>query len=540
MSAPSPSAVDPADTPDLLTVVRAASASLRPEELASPILVGVSGGPDSLALLHALRRWAAETGAQPHAIHVDHGLRPESAAEAARVVALCREWAIPVTARVVASGVIGGAGLGLEEGARRERYRLFAAEAARLGARVVALGHHADDQAETLLLHLLRGAGLAGLAGMPTVRRGGDLLDRFAVGTERPALWRPLLAARRATIVAYCRCWAIDPSHDPSNDDRTLRRNAIRHEVIPALTALVPAAPAILARAAALLADDEELLALETARAWARCATPDGAIVAIDRAAFRAEHRALQRRLVRHGWRIVRGESGVAGPGAAPTEAAREAILTGRTGGRWALPDGVTLLLERATALLGPTDGLDTLLRQRLGFPTVAAGWTAALTPGVVPLDAGWSLLIARDVVAHAEVRPIVSEYGPPERVEGREGEGSADATGAEVFASEAPEAGDDPAGDVPILRTWQPGDWLRLPGGGRQKLQDWFTDRRIPRYVRHELPLLACGGRVLWIVGLAVFPDPALTVSPRLTGLTITVLYNGSSDDRAGASLTL
>ncbi len=539
MSAPTSSTTNPADIPDLLPFVRAAGASLRPEELAAPILVGVSGGPDSLALLHALQRWAAETGAQLHAIHVDHGLRPESAAEAARVVALCREWAIPVTARRVAPGAIGGAGLGLEEGARQERYRLFAAEAATLGARVVALGHHADDQAETLLLHLLRGAGLAGLTGMPTVRRGGDLLDRFAVGAERPALWRPLLAVRRATIVAYCRHRAIDPSHDPSNDDRALRRNAIRHEVIPALTALVPAAPAILARAAATLADDEALLATETAHAWARCATPDGALVAIDRGRFRAEHRALQRRLVRHGWRMVLGDVAVAGPGVAPTETAREAILTGRTGGRWALPGGVTLLLERATALLGPTDGLGAPLRRRLGLPTVAAGWTAALTPGVVPLDAGWSLLIAR-AAAPIEARHIPDGYDSSEKDEGEKGRVSADAIGAGACASEASAAGDDLANTVPILRTWQPGDWLRLPAGGRRKLQDWFTDRRIPRYARHELPLLAWGGRVLGIAGLAAFPDPGLTVPPLLTGLTITVLYNGASDDRAGASLSL
>lgn len=527
MSAPGPPSLDPDAAADLLPLVRAAAAALRPDELAAPILVGVSGGPDSLALLHALRRWAAETGGDLHALHVDHGLRPEAAAEAARVVARCEGWAIPVTVRRVAPGAIGGAGLGPEEGARRERYRLFAAAAEALGARVVALGHHADDQAETLLLHLLRGAGLAGLAGMPTVRRGGDLLDRFAADAGRPALWRPLLATSRATIAAYCRRWTLDPSHDLSNDDRALRRNAVRHAVIPALTAIVPAAPAILARAAALLADDEELLVAETARAWARCATRAGAIVAIDRAAFRAEHRAMQRRLVRHGWRIVLGADAVAGPGAAPTEAAREAILTGRTGGSWALPAGVTLLLERTAALLGPTDGLDALLRQRLGLPTVAAGWTAPPTPGVVPLDGGWSLSIARGSDVPAQGRHI-----PDDTLFSTIGVGT--------FADEISGAGAGPAPIAPTLRTWQPGDWLRLPGGGRQKLQDWFTDRRIPRYARQGLPLLARGDRIFWIAGIAAFPDRTVTFPPGLAGLTVTVLYNGSPDDRAGVTLTL
>ena len=532
MSAPTPPREDADNAPDLLVVVCAATTTLRPEEVAAPILVGVSGGPDSLALLHALQRWAAEAGARLHVIHVDHGLRAESAAEAARVIALCEAWAIPATVRRVEPGAIGGAGVGMEEGARRERYRLFAAEAATLGARVVALGHHADDQAETLLLHLLRGAGLVGLGGMPTVRRGGDLLDRFVTGGERPALWRPLLPVRRATIAAYCRRWSLDPSHDPSNDDRALQRNAIRHEVIPALAAIVPAASAILARTAALLADDEDLLALETVRAWARCGTVDGAILAIDRERFRAEHRAIQRRLVRHGWQIVLGDAAVAGPGAAPTEAAREAILNGRTGGRWALPGSVTLLLERSAALLGATAGLDVLLRQRLGLPTVAAGWAAALTPGAVPLAGGWSLAITPETTPDA-TRHIPKGWGEDAPEE-------ADTRGVEVSVGEASVDVVPAYRTTPMLRTWRQGDWLRLSGGGRQKLQDWLTDRRLPRYVRHQLPLLACGGQILWIAGLAAYPDPGLALSPRLAGLTVRVLYNGSVDDRAGASLTL
>jgi len=546
VSAPVPPSAAVDGTPDLLPFVRAASALLRPEELVTPILVGVSGGPDSLALLHVLRRWAVETGARLHAIHVDHGLRAESAIEAARVVALCHAWALPVAARRVTPGAIAGAGHGVEEGARRERYRLFAVEAATLGARVVALGHHADDQAETLLLHLLRGAGLAGLAGMPTVRRGGDLLDRFAADAAqgRPALWRPLLAARRAMIAAYCRRWSLDPSHDPSNDDRTLRRNAIRHDVIPALTAIVPAAPAILALSSSLLADDEDVLALETARAWARCAITDDvddAVVALDRAAFRAEHRALQRRLVRHGWGLVRGMDAVAGPGAAPTEAAREAILTGRTGGRWALPGSVTVRVERTVAYLGPTADLDMLLRRRLGLPLVAVGWTATPTPGVIPLAAGWSLVIARRAAPDADVRHIPS--GPAGLValavtNTDRARGEQDEVGVGGGDRSSDDAGPDLA--IPVLRTWQPGDWLRLPGGGRQKLQDWFTDRQIPRYARQALPLLACGGRVLWIAGLAAFPAAPRDIPPQLHGLTIGVLYNGLSEGRARVSLTL
>src|SRR3954447_14067315 len=177
MNEHTPSA-DPAT--DLLPVVRAAAAELTPKELAAPILVGVSGGPDSLALLHLLWRWTLERGGSLRAVQVDHGLRPESGAEAARVAAFCAERGIAVSLRRVEPGVIAGGREGLEDAARQARYRAFLAEARAFGARVLALGHQADDQAETLLLHLLRGSGLAGLAGMPVVRRAGDPFDRLA------------------------------------------------------------------------------------------------------------------------------------------------------------------------------------------------------------------------------------------------------------------------------------------------------------------------------------------------------------------------
>src|SRR6476661_3494415 len=195
---------------DLLPAVRAAADLLLPEELAAPILVGVSGGPDSLALLHLLWRWSAGREGALHAVVVDHALRPDSAVEATGVADLCAGWGIPVAVKVVRMGVIAGGREGVEDAARQERYRLFAAEAGRIGADTLALGHQADDQAETLLMHLLRGAGLAGLTGMPIVRRSGDLLDRYAASRDetsppfRPAIWRPLLGCDRAAIEAYC------------------------------------------------------------------------------------------------------------------------------------------------------------------------------------------------------------------------------------------------------------------------------------------------------------------------------------------------
>jgi len=481
---------------DLLPALRAAADLLLPGELAAPILVGVSGGPDSLALLHLLWRWLGGEGRVEslHAIVVDHALRPESAAEAAKVAAQCGVWGIGVAVRDVREGVIAGGREGLEEAARQERYRLFATEAARIGARTLALGHQADDQAETLLMHLFRGAGLAGLTGMPLVRRSGDLLDRYAAlrdevgATLRPAIWRPLLGCGRAAIETYCRAWGLNPSRDETNDDLTLRRNSVRQRLLPLAEEIFPGSTALLAREAALLADDEAVLRAATDAAWDRCVEVADRLVLFDRAALRAEPPALQRRLLRGAWLVVRGVETALGLDAAPIEAAREAVEAPRSGGRWLLPDGITVVVEYDRVVVGPDAAIEATLRQRLGLPLAAPGWFATLpTDTVIALPSGWSLRLMPAAIA----TPGPTICSLP----------------------------DSMPGSAPlVLRTWQSGDLLVLPGGrGTQKLQDWFVDRHIPRYLRRHLIVLAAGARIYWIAGLAAFVAPTAEPKPVL-----------------------
>lgn len=489
--------------PDLLPVLRAAAYSLTPAERAAPILVGLSGGPDSLALLHLLRRWSAEEGATIRALVVDHSLRPESATEAAGVAALCAAWGIAATVRTVRAESIKGARGGVEEAARQERYRLLAEEARAIGALTVALGHQANDQAETLLLHLLRGAGLAGLTGMPVVRRSGGLLDRYAVPgagglPQRPAIWRPLLGVDRAAILAYCRAWELTPVHDPTNDDQQLRRNAVRQRLLPLADELFPGATATLARATAILADDEALLDALTAAAWGRCATADGALVLLDREPFRAEHVALQRRILRRAWGEVRGEQSPLGLASAPIEAAQAGIIGPGSGGRWPLPRGLVVVVERERAVIGPAATIAAELRGRMGVPIVEPGWSVPLDRAMlIPLAGGWSVCVSS--AESAAGRSDAAQYSlpPPE------------------------------PGATPRLRTWQPGDRVMLPGGGTQKLQDWFVDHHLPRYARQHLPLLAVGARIRWIAGLAAFADNGEVGAGDVLGLTL--LYNGA-----------
>lgn len=472
---------------DLAARVRSAAAALTPDELAGPVLVGVSGGADSLALLHLLWRWSHEGGPLLHAAHVDHGLRPESRAEAERVRALCGEWGVPVSvARVDVAAVRAARRGGLEDAARVARYRALEGIAAAVGARVLALGHQADDRAETVLLHLLRGAGPAGLGALAVVRRGGTFGEApagpgLAEGADRSArgplaLWRPLLEVRRAALADYCRAWRLAPLHDPSNDDLRLRRNAVRHAILPALERHFPAAVPVLARDAALLADEDALLEELLDRRWPAVARLEEGLVVLDRAAFRGEHRAMQRRIVRRAWATLRGST--AGLTAAPVEAAREAIVAGRTGSRRPLPRDIVVVLDRDAAALGAAADIEDRLRRRLRLPLLAEGREEGVAaPGTIALGDGWAVEVC-----------------------------AAPAGGR--WSLHIPEAcGGAPGGW--LLRTWHPGDWLPLPGGrGRQKLQDWVVDHHVPRYARRHLVLLARGARVVWIAGLASFTE--------------------------------
>ncbi len=235
------------------------------------LLVGFSGGADSLALLASLAALRRARLVQLRAVHVDHGLRPTSSTEAA--TARRTAETLGVECEVVAvdpARLAGHRGVGVEEAARRERYRAFADVAVRRGMDTVVLGHHQADQAETVLLHLARGAGLGGAAGMLSLTTmkvpWWPEVGGIAVARELRA-WRPLLHESVVEVRTFARSLALSIVDDPSNDDLALRRNAIRHEVLPALERAVPGAVAGLARFAALAAEDDAELDRQSVRA---------------------------------------------------------------------------------------------------------------------------------------------------------------------------------------------------------------------------------------------------------------------------------
>ncbi len=230
--------VDPALAADDLAVPDWIDRVVGLGDVHGKVVVGCSGGPDSLALLAA----SAVLGLDAVAVHVDHGLRAESASETEVVARRARELGFVSDLRRVDLS----AGPNLEARARSARYRALDEAAQAHHASTILVGHTADDQAETVLLALLRGSAMSGLAGMP-VRRG--------------QIVRPLLRVRRYETEAYCSDLGWEPVRDPSNYDRAFRRAWIRHEVLPLLSQgserdLIP----VLARQAEVLRVESEYL----------------------------------------------------------------------------------------------------------------------------------------------------------------------------------------------------------------------------------------------------------------------------------------
>ena len=271
------------------------------------IVVGFSGGRDSLALAAGLRWVRSSLNVEPVLVHIDHRLRPSSSEEAKHAANLAASLNLEFQAVAIsAPPTVTHAGVGMEEAARRERYRGLFGVASRCEARAVATAHHRDDQAETVLLHLLRGGGVRGAAAMaecsppPFLESGPthDISHENLKTGARAWLWRPLLSESREVITAYVAKLGVAPIEDPSNSDTALRRNALRHELLPALESYFPGAAAALARYAALAAEDDRALQGLAIPALREGVDPGGRLAI---ASLREQPPAIQRRMIR-GW----------------------------------------------------------------------------------------------------------------------------------------------------------------------------------------------------------------------------------------------
>jgi len=441
----------------VLRAVRDAVATLAAggTPIAGPVRIAValSGGRDSMALLDALATLAPELGLALSALHVHHGLSKNADAWAAFCADECAKRSVPLT--VHRAGIRRAAGESLEARARTARYAAYAAADADL----VALGHHADDQAETLLLQLLRGAGPHGLAAMPARRsmRAG------------PALLRPFLALPRAAIDAYAAARGLAWVDDESNANTGVKRNFVRHEVAPRLAAAFPGYPATLARAASHQAE-AALLSDDLARLDARDAIVDNAAdgPVLGRAALialtaRAPHRA--RNLLR--W-FLRGHD-LGAPSAARLAAMLDQLVR-------AAPDG-RVRLAHAGAEVG-----------------IHRGRIVVHAPAVAPFAATWQ-----------GERLLALPHGTLEFVSCT-GEGMARAALDSAAVTVRPRAG---------------GERIRLAGDRpRRALKGILQDAGTPPWQRESLPLVFCDDVLAVVPGVGV--DAAFRAAPGMPGYEI------------------
>ena len=277
------------------------------------LVVGVSGGPDSVCLLDVLRQLVGKRLDRLLVVHIDHRSRPDSSSDAQFVRELAGDLGLHChVARVDAPAYARTHGLGFEHAGRALRYQRLAAAAGDYGASAVAVGHTEDDSAESLLMHLLRGAGIDGLRGIAAV-------ERFDLGSLGPVvdddlpsgikIVRPLLDVRRAETRAYCLVRGLPFRDDRTNDDASFLRNRVRRHLLPVLRTYNPAIDGALRRTADLLREDGEWLDALADRRRARLvhSLPDA--VDLELRGWRRQPRAAQRRLVRR----AAAELGVSG-----------------------------------------------------------------------------------------------------------------------------------------------------------------------------------------------------------------------------------
>jgi tRNA(Ile)-lysidine synthase len=416
------------------------------------VVVAVSGGPDSVCLLAALRELSSELGISLHVAHLDHRFRGrESAAEARFVERLAQKLGIPSTIEEFdVPAYCRAHGLSAQAGAREVRYAFLERVMRSAGASRIAAGHTATDQAETFLLRLLRGAGVSGLAAIPP---------------RRDAVIRPLLEVTREELMAYVKANELEYVSDPSNTKPLYTRNRIRMDVLPVLRRFNPRIIETLAAEAALLRGEDDFLETH-ARAVAAGIfeqTEDG--IMVKRAAFNALHPALKRRLLRQ----IAGLAGVAvqGLSSVQVDEALAFMRNAQTGRNMLLPRGLSVLREYDRFIVRARTTVDAFSRT-LAVP----GRTAVPELGL-------------------EAEVALSPDGPG-------GKGNSNYQWQAAFDY-------DKMGTSLTLRNRRPGDRFCPSGmGGRhKKLQDFLVDEKVPRRRRDLVPLLVEGENILWVAGL-------------------------------------
>lgn len=436
-------------------------------------VVAVSGGADSVCLLHLLTKCQGSLGVEIHVAHLNHKLRGvESDADADYVAELAVKLGVPATIEsrdVVAyhSRKDGS----LEEAAREVRYSFLAEVAEKLGASIVAVGHTRDDNVETILMHLLRGAGLTGLCGL---QRCSVL--QFGECSARIEVVRPLLEVTRRETWDYCQRYGLKPRSDSSNLSPAFLRNRIRLELLPMLRTYNPGIDDALLRLAAIAGDDLAFIEEQVSLLWKELARKEGDVIYLDVGRIAALPRAMQRQAFRTAVQQFWGN--LEDIEAHHIEAMVD-FLSKPAGKKMSLPRGLTLtthygqlVLTSTQTSLCPLPPLDGIFSIKVPGETVLPGWRVTADIIREPVSNGDSLVACFDL----------------------------DRVGTEL-----------------IVRRRKPGDRFQPLGMTEvKKLQDFMVDSKIPRSWRDRVPLVCSREGILWVVGWRVDDRFKVTESTR------------------------
>ncbi len=430
------------------------------------ILIGVSGGPDSLFLLDLLKK----CGYDVIVAHLDHQLRPQSASEARRVGGLAESLGVEfVLEECNVQKFAQEHGYSIEQAARAARYQFLFKQAEHYHAQAVAVGHNADDQSETVLMHFLQGSGLAGLSGMKKISVPNPW-------SETMPLIRPLLSTTREQILAYCHQNDLDPVFDPSNLETKYFRNRLRHELLPLLEDYVPGIPERLRKMADVIREDQKILddVLISARNASLLGRGYG-YVCFDALGFKYLQYGVQRRLVK--WALSTLQSDLREFGFDAVE--RVLSVASSDGGKLDIALGLQAIREGNDFYLAIQDAKLPLFR----WPQMPAGVDhyEFMVPSRIPLADGW-VFSAGWVKVNRMLREQVQKNVDPFRAWLDVGE----------------------QGSRLIARIRRPGDRIKPFGmdGKSKKISDIMIDQKILERARSRWPLVCFMDEIIWVPG--------------------------------------
>jgi len=439
------------------------------------VVVAVSGGPDSVALLSVLHGLAPSWNLSLSVAHFNYGLRgAESDDDAAFVMRLCAHFHIPYRCERLTLTDDLCKGRSLQEAAREARYAALLRLRASLNANKVAVGHTRDDQAETVVMWLLRGAGTRGLSGMPSLRL--------------PFI-RPLLAVGRTDVLAYLAEQRLEFREDSSNATSIYLRNRVRHQLLPVLTRFNPAILDGLARQADILREDDACLDSMAAEQFARVARKvcNNEWV-LDRTELLALPLALQRRVLRKAIQYTTG--GDRGPSFGTVSLLLDRVVQGCSGSR-ATVRNANVSRSYEKILFQPRDV------ESRATAGLAAGFDVSFALAV-PSTISWpptGQRLQADLVHCSQPVTTCSPVSPMQAML------DADRVTLDLR-----------------VRTWKPGDRF-YPfgfGGHQKKLQDLFADLKVPRPARARIPLIVAPEGIVWVAGYRMDHRFRVTASTR------------------------